>query len=193
MGGCPVLGPGRRNWSPPPEELRYIYTCTPSLTHKGESTGSFLVEVVLDPLLHSVLVIKDPAESSRADRVPLAVMLRSSWHYVPYQARGISRNCSSDVTVYPLANLYCEGVGSWRRTTTITTSPWGRKRTLPYTLACTVKSRPRTASNLTTKRGKGRERCLFLPELGCLATYVDYVPYVSLSRLGGDIHPTTLF
>jgi hypothetical protein len=86
--------------------------------------------------------------------------------------------------------IYCEGVGSWRTTTT--TNPWGRKGTLPYTLACTVKSRPRTTSSLTTKRGKERERCLFLPELGCLATYVGYVPYVSLSRLGGGIHPTIL-
>jgi hypothetical protein len=39
---------------------------------------------------------------------------------------------------------------------------------------------------------KGRRRSLFLPGLGSQATYVDYVPYVSLSRLGGGIHPTTI-
>jgi len=36
--------------------------------------------------------------------------------------------------------------------------------------------------NPNDQRRKG-ERCLFLPGLGCLATYIDYVPYVSLSRL----------
>ena len=30
------------------------------------------------------------------------------------------------------------------------------------------------------------------PQLGCLATYVDYMPYVSLSRLGGGIDPTII-
>ena len=40
------------------------------------------------------------------------------------------------------------------------------------------------------ERGKGRERCLFLPWLGCLATYVGCVLCgVSLSRLGGVSTP----
>ena len=52
---------------------------------------------------------------------------------------------------------------------------------MPYTLACTVKPRPSPTSILTTKREEKEEkRCLFLPELGCIATYVDYVPYVSV-------------
>jgi len=47
--------------------------------------------------------------------------------------------------------------------------------------------------NPNDQRRKDGERCLFLPRLGCLATYVDYVPYVSLSKLGGGIHPTTVY
>src|SRR5271170_4108628 len=46
--------------------------------------------------------------------------------------------------------------------------------------------------NPNDQRRKEGERCIFLPGLGCLATYVDYVPYVSLSRLGGGIYPTTI-
>jgi hypothetical protein len=59
--------------------------------------------------------------------------------------------------------------------------PWGRKGTLPYMLACTAKSRPGRTSPLITKReeGEGKESCP-LPELGCLATYVGYVPCVSI-------------
>ena len=41
-------------------------------------------------------------------------------------------------------------------------------------------------------RRKGEERCFLLPLLGCLATYVGCVLCASLSRLGGDIHPTTV-
>src|ERR1700740_2908636 len=72
--------------------------------------------------------------------------------------------------------------------------PWGRKGTLPYTLACTVKSRPRPTSNLTTKREeKGEKDACWLPKLGWLATYVGYVPPCALLSVpGGDIHPTTL-
>ena len=47
-------------------------------------------------------------------------------------------------------------------------------------------------ANPNNQRRKEGERCLFLPELGCLATYVDYAPCVSLSRLGGGIHHTTV-
>jgi hypothetical protein len=50
---------------------------------------------------------------------------------------------------------------------------------LPYTLACTVKSKPSPTSLLMTKREEGEEKdvCL-LPVLGCLATYVGCVPCV---------------
>jgi hypothetical protein len=58
--------------------------------------------------------------------------------------------------------------------------------TLPYTLACTVKSRSSLALTLMTKREEKKEkRSLLLPELGSLASYVGYVPCVSiLSVLG---------
>src|SRR5436305_15295655 len=61
--------------------------------------------------------------------------------------------------------------------------------TLPYTLACTVKSRPRPTSNLTTKREeKGEKDACWLPNLGWLATYVGYVPSCALlSGPGGVI------
>src|SRR5271156_6664204 len=53
--------------------------------------------------------------------------------------------------------------------------PWGRKGTLPYTLAGTAKSRPSPTSILTTKRGGKEEKdACCLPWLGCLATYVGY-------------------
>jgi hypothetical protein len=62
----------------------------------------------------------------------------------------------------------------------INNQPWGRKGTLPYTLACIVKFRLSLTLNLITKRkGKGRERCPPLPELGWLATYVSYILCVS--------------
>ena len=72
-----------------------------------------------------------------------------------------------------------------------TNQPWGRKGTLPYTLACTVKSRPSPTSNLTSKREeKGRERCLFAAQAG-LASYLCRLSTlrVYLSVLGGGIHP----
>jgi hypothetical protein len=34
---------------------------------------------------------------------------------------------------------------------------------------------------------------LVLPWLGCLATYVGYLLCASLSRLGGDIYPITVY
>jgi len=50
--------------------------------------------------------------------------------------------------------------------------PWGRKGTLPYTLG-KVQAEPNVNPN---------DQCFFfLPELGCLATYVGYVSYVSVS------------
>jgi len=58
---------------------------------------------------------------------------------------------------------------------------------LPYTLACTVKSRLSPTPILMTKKGgKGRERCLSLALAG-LSSYL-----CRLSRPGGSIHPTTL-
>ena len=58
--------------------------------------------------------------------------------------------------------------------------PWGRKGTLPYTLACTVKSGSGLASILATKREEEEKKYMLLPELGCLATYVGYGPPVSV-------------
>jgi hypothetical protein len=45
--------------------------------------------------------------------------------------------------------------------------PWERKGTLPYTLACTVKSRPSPTSTLMTKREEKGEKdaCVCSPEL----------------------------
>jgi hypothetical protein len=53
--------------------------------------------------------------------------------------------------------------------------PWGQKGTLPYMLACTVKSRSGLVSTPSVSRGKKREKKLVvLPKLGCLATYIGY-------------------
>ena len=46
--------------------------------------------------------------------------------------------------------------------------------------------------NPNNQERKGKKKMLVLARLGCLATYVVYVPYVSLSRLGGGIHLTTM-
>ena len=54
-----------------------------------------------------------------------------------------------------------------------------------------VQSEPTVNPNDQDRR-KGEERSLFLPLLGCLATYVGCVLYASLSRLGGHIHPTII-
>jgi hypothetical protein len=59
--------------------------------------------------------------------------------------------------------------------------PWVRKRTLPYTLACTVKSRLGLAPILMTKKEEKEEKdACCMPRLGCLATYVGYVPCASV-------------
>jgi hypothetical protein len=63
--------------------------------------------------------------------------------------------------------------------------------TLPYTLACTVKSRPSPTSILMTEREEKEEKAACrLPVLGCLAIYVGYVPCVSVC-LGerGGVYP----
>ena len=61
-----------------------------------------------------------------------------------------------------------------------TDQPWGRRGTLPYTLACTVKPRSGPTSKLTTKREEEEEKdACWLPELGWLATHVGYAPCVS--------------
>jgi hypothetical protein len=51
-----------------------------------------------------------------------------------------------------------------------------------FTIHASVYGKVQTEGNVkpNDKRGKERERCLFLPGLGCLATYVGYVPYVSI-------------
>jgi hypothetical protein len=63
---------------------------------------------------------------------------------------------------------------------------------LPYTLECMVKSRPSPLSTLNGQEREKRKKMLVLPWLGCLATYVGCLLYASLSRLGGDIHPTII-
>jgi hypothetical protein len=51
---------------------------------------------------------------------------------------------------------------------------------LPYTVACTVKSRPGVGPTPDVNREKKEEKKLvLLPELGCLAAYIGYVSYVS--------------
>jgi hypothetical protein len=53
--------------------------------------------------------------------------------------------------------------------------------TLPYTLACTVKSRPGSRRHRTAKREEEERAGLsVLPALGCLATYRGYVSCVSI-------------
>jgi hypothetical protein len=75
--------------------------------------------------------------------------------------------------------MYWEGIG-FVEDNNNDDRPWGRKGTLPYTLACMVKSGSSPTSTVTTKREeKGEKDACWLPELGCLATYVGYVPCVS--------------
>src|SRR2546421_2163253 len=55
---------------------------------------------------------------------------------------------------------YCEGVGSWASYSKNNNNnkPWEGKGTLPYTLACTAKSRPGSRRHQMAKREKERER-----------------------------------
>jgi hypothetical protein len=63
---------------------------------------------------------------------------------------------------------------------------------LPYTLACTVKPRPRTTSILTTKRGKGKKKKLVLARAG-LSSYLCRPCAICQSvQARGGIHLTTL-
>jgi hypothetical protein len=52
---------------------------------------------------------------------------------------------------------------------------------LPYTLACTVKSRPTPNVNRGKKKKKKKKerKVVVLPKLGCLATYIGYVSRTS--------------
>src|SRR5436190_14245367 len=70
----------------------------------------------------------------------------------------------------------------------------GRKGILPYTLACTVKSRPGPRSTTNDQeRKKEEKRCLFFARAGLASYLCRACPMcVNLSRLGGGIHPTTL-
>jgi hypothetical protein len=73
--------------------------------------------------------------------------------------------------------------GSGRGMTATTASPvrGGENWTSPYTLACKVKSRPSLTLTLMTKREEKKgKRCLSLSEPGVLATFVGYVPCVSI-------------
>jgi hypothetical protein len=69
--------------------------------------------------------------------------------------------------------------------------PRGGRRTLPYHVCGTVKSRPSTRRPQRTREEEEKKRCLLvaragLPALGCLATYVGYVHTmrIHLSMLG---------
>ena len=53
--------------------------------------------------------------------------------------------------------------------------PWGRKRTLPYTLACTVNSRLGLASTLMTKDEKKEEKGASACPSWAVSAYVGYV------------------
>jgi len=86
--------------------------------------------------------------------------------------------------------IYCERGRVVEDNINSNNQPWGRKGTSPYMLACTVKSRPSPTAILTTKRGKGRERCLLIALAGLSSYLCRLCPmYVNLSRLGGGINP----
>jgi hypothetical protein len=53
--------------------------------------------------------------------------------------------------------------------------PWGRERTLPYTLACTVKSRLGLAPTLMTKMEEKEEKDASSCPSWAASTYVGYV------------------
>jgi hypothetical protein len=80
---------------------------------------------------------------------------------------------------------YYEGVGSWASYSNNNKKKkkksWEGEETLPYTLACTVKSRPGSRRHQMAKREEEEKAGLsVLPELGCLATYRGYVSHVSI-------------
>jgi hypothetical protein len=86
-------------------------------------------------------------------------------------------------------NAYCEGGSGRGGQHQQQQSALGEEGTLPYTPACTVKSRPSPTSILTTKREEKEEKdACSCPGWGCLGC----VLCVSLSSLGGGIHLTTL-
>ena len=60
-----------------------------------------------------------------------------------------------------------------------TNRPWGRRGTLPYMLACTVKPRLGLGPTLDVNREKKEKKLVPLSKLGCLATYIGYVSRVS--------------
>jgi hypothetical protein len=61
---------------------------------------------------------------------------------------------------------------------------WGRKGN--FTVHASVYGKVQAEDNVNpnNQERKGKKKVLVLARLGCLATYVVYVPYVSLSRLG---------
>jgi hypothetical protein len=93
-----------------------------------------------------------------------------------------------DIEVYSYPIVKGRMRGQAMATTTTTGLAVG-KGTLPYTLACTVKSRPGLRRRPTAKREKKKEeeeeeeeeekKLVVLPELTCLATYIGYVSRVS--------------
>jgi hypothetical protein len=73
---------------------------------------------------------------------------------------------------------YCEGVGSWasysnnNNNNNNNNKPWEGKGTLPYTLACTVKSRPGSRRHQMAKREEEEED----EEKGGLPVLAIYIP-----------------
>ena len=71
-----------------------------------------------------------------------------------------------------------EGVETWasynNNNNNNNNEPWGGRKTLPYHACGTAKSRPSSRRPQDNK-----EDASWLPKLGCLATYVGYVPCVS--------------
>jgi hypothetical protein len=80
--------------------------------------------------------------------------------------------------------MYCEGEGLRASSgdSHHDNRPWGGKGALPYTLACTAKSRPGLGPTPNVNRGKRKEKKLVvLPKLDCPATYIGYLSRVSTS------------
>jgi hypothetical protein len=62
---------------------------------------------------------------------------------------------------------------------------WGRKGNFVVHASVYGKVQAEDNVNPNNQERKGKKKVLVLARLGCLATYVVYVPYVSLSRLEG--------
>jgi hypothetical protein len=74
--------------------------------------------------------------------------------------------------------MYFGGVWSWRDNNN--RQPLGEE--WDFAVHASVYGKVQTKDNVhpNNQETRGKEGCFFLPELGCLATYVGYVPYVSV-------------